>query len=105
MAVNRYDQRKNYEAAEANAIGTEYVRADLLPADDAARVRELLGKYVSQRIAFYLSDKDRTDEARSNTAKLQAELWSAVVHAAPPHINIIVVSEAQSICLRETYAR
>ena len=47
MAVNRYDQRKNYEAAEANAIGTEYVRADLLPADDAARVRELLGKYVS----------------------------------------------------------
>ena len=26
MAVNRYDQRKNYEEAEANAIGTEYVR-------------------------------------------------------------------------------
>src|SRR5208282_4819526 len=31
MAINRYDQRKNYEEAEANAIGTEYVRADLLP--------------------------------------------------------------------------
>ena len=31
MAVSRYDQRKNYEEAEANAIGTEYVRADLLP--------------------------------------------------------------------------
>jgi hypothetical protein len=28
MAINRYDQRKNYEEAEANAIGTEYVRAD-----------------------------------------------------------------------------
>jgi hypothetical protein len=27
MAVSRYDQRKNYEEAEANAIGTEYVRA------------------------------------------------------------------------------
>src|SRR5262245_39386254 len=36
MAVNRYDQRKNYEEAEANAIGTEYARADLLPADDGA---------------------------------------------------------------------
>jgi hypothetical protein len=35
MAVSRYDQRKNYEEAEANAIGTEYVRADLLPARDA----------------------------------------------------------------------
>ena len=32
MAVSRYDQRKNYEEAEANAIGTEYVRAGLLPA-------------------------------------------------------------------------
>jgi hypothetical protein len=39
MGISRYDQRKNYEEAEANAIGTEYVRADLLPAADAARVR------------------------------------------------------------------
>ena len=31
MAVSRYDQRKNYEEAEANAIGTEYVRADSCP--------------------------------------------------------------------------
>ena len=30
MATSRYDQRKNYEEAEANAIGTEYVRAELL---------------------------------------------------------------------------
>ena len=37
MATSRYDQRKNYEEAEANAIGTEYVRADLLPATDAAK--------------------------------------------------------------------
>src|SRR5215467_9651199 len=28
MAISRYDQRKSYEEAEANAIGTEYVRAD-----------------------------------------------------------------------------
>src|SRR5215469_6494084 len=51
MAVSRYDQRKNYEEAEANAIGTEYIRADLLPAEDAAKVRELLKSYVDQRIA------------------------------------------------------
>jgi hypothetical protein len=37
MAVSRYDQRKNYEEAEANAIGTELVRADLLPAEGATR--------------------------------------------------------------------
>ena len=27
MAINRYEQRKNYEESEANAIGTEYSRA------------------------------------------------------------------------------
>src|SRR5881296_3195041 len=53
MAISRYDQRKNYEEAEANAIGTEYVRADLLPAADAAALKELLRKYVAQRALFY----------------------------------------------------
>jgi hypothetical protein len=28
MAISRYDQRKNYEEEEANAIGTEYLRAN-----------------------------------------------------------------------------
>ena len=49
MAINRYDQRKNLEEAEANAIGTEYMRADLLPAADGARVRELLARYTADR--------------------------------------------------------
>src|SRR5262245_20970888 len=52
MAVTRYDQRKNLEEAEANAIGTEYVRADILPAADAAKLRDLLRSYLDQRIAF-----------------------------------------------------
>ena len=38
VAINRYDQRKNYEEAEANAIGTEYLRAGFLPAADATKV-------------------------------------------------------------------
>jgi hypothetical protein len=31
MATNRYDQRKNFEEGEANAIGTELLRSDLYP--------------------------------------------------------------------------
>ena len=37
MAVDRYNQRKNYEEEEANAIGTEYLRVGLLPAADVAK--------------------------------------------------------------------
>ena len=55
MAINRYDLRKNYEEAEANAIGTEYVRLDFLPAADAANAKALLVKYLDQRILFYQS--------------------------------------------------
>jgi hypothetical protein len=45
MAVNDNHQRRNYEAAEANAIGTEYIRADFLPTDDGKKARELLSRY------------------------------------------------------------
>jgi hypothetical protein len=83
MAVTRYDQRKNYEAAEANAIGTAYVRADLLPAKDANDVRRLLKGYLDQRVLFYLTrDEHQTNQIDSNTAELQANLWSAASRAA-----------------------
>jgi hypothetical protein len=81
MAVNRYDQRKNYEEAEANAIGTEYLRADLLGDDDAAKVRELLGAYIRQRISFYLGNEGSIGYANANLSKLQDELWSVVANA------------------------
>jgi hypothetical protein len=79
MATERYDQRKNFEEAEANAIGTELLRADLLPPDDAARVRKLLGDYLDQRIVFYIN-KDDAERARidQRTSQLQGELWAAV---------------------------
>ena len=79
MAIIRYDQRKNLEAAEADAIGTEYVRADFLPAADAARVRSLLRNYLDQRVLFYKTRDDRQlREIDAATGKLETDLWSAV---------------------------
>lgn len=79
MAMNRYDQRKIYEQAEANAIGTEFLRADLLPDDSAVRVRELLKKYLSQRIAFFeIGDGNLLAQISHDTNQLQKELWSVV---------------------------
>jgi hypothetical protein len=79
MAISRYDQRKTYEEEEANAIGTEYVRADLLPAANAAKVRTLLSKYLDQRILFYGSrTENELRQIDATTAKLQTELWDTV---------------------------
>jgi hypothetical protein len=83
MAVTRYDQRKNYEEAEANAIGTEYLRVGFLPATDATRVRELLKSYLDQRVLFYTTRNTRQlAQINSATAQLQTDLWSVVQAAA-----------------------
>jgi hypothetical protein len=96
MALSRYDQRKNYEEAEANAIGTEYVRVGLLPAVDAARVRVLLRNYLDQRILFYQTrDERQLQQINASTAQLQAELWSAVkapAAAQPTPVVALVLS-------------
>ena len=83
MAITRYDQRKTYEEAEANAIGTAYARADLLPAADGARVRALLKSYLDQRVLYYVTQDERVlHEVDAKTARLQNQLWSAVVTPA-----------------------
>ncbi len=53
MASSRYDQRKNYEEDEANAIGTAYARADLLPSADAVKMHQLFREYLDLRIRSY----------------------------------------------------
>ena len=98
MAVSRYDQRKNYEAEEANAIGTEYVRAALLPATHAERVRDLLRQYLHQRIRFYETRNQRQlEHVDRDTAALEAELWSAVQSAAAVKPTPVVALATQGM--------
>jgi hypothetical protein len=79
MVVSRYDQRKNYEAEEANAIGTEYVRAGLLPRAEAASAREGLKYYLDQRVLFYeTQDERQLGKIARRTSELQNALWSVV---------------------------
>ena len=91
MAVSRYDERKTFEEGEANAIGTEYLRADLLPAADRARVRALLRSYVDQRVLFYVTrDRQQLRQIGAQTSQLQADLWSAVRASGAAQPNPVV---------------
>lgn len=79
MALSRYEQRKSFEEAEANAIGTEYLRADLLPEVDAMKVKALLRSYLHARIEFYSAGEGAQLSAiDAKTSQLQNELWTAV---------------------------
>jgi len=109
MAIGRYDQRKNYEEAEANAIGTEFVRADLLPAADAARVRALLLSYLDQRVLFYqTTDREQLPQINTQTVKLQSELWAAVrapAVAQPTPIVALAVAGMNDVLNSQGYTQ
>jgi hypothetical protein len=86
MALNRYEQRKNCEEAEANAIGTEYGRADLLPSEVADNVRALLRQYVNLRVSSYTTrEESQIREINRRTEDTQSALWVAVSAAAVAH--------------------
>ena len=109
MAVNRYEQRKNYEEEEANAIGTEYVRAELLPAADAAKVRELLASYLDQRILYYKTQSEQQRQTiDAQTARLQTELWSAVATPAlaqPTPVMALTLSGMNDVLNSQGYTQ
>ncbi|WP_428674198.1 hypothetical protein [Reyranella sp.] len=109
LAAERYNQRKNLEEAEANAIGTAYVRAALLPAADAAKLRPLLKAYLDHRIQYYTAFRDsETRDISKQTAKLQEELWAAVVGpatATPTPIVALVVSGMNEVLNAQGYTQ
>lgn len=82
MAVSRYDQRKVDEAAETNAIATEYRRAELIADPGRTQVRQLLTRYTDERIHYYRAGEIGTGAVDRDLRSLQNSLWSAVADAA-----------------------
>jgi hypothetical protein len=109
MAISRYDLRKTYEEAEANAIGTEYVRADLLPAAEAAKVRALLKSYLEQRVLFYTTrDAQQLSQIDARTARLQADLWAAILApttAQPTPLGALLVAGMNDVLNAQGYTQ
>jgi len=108
MASSRYDQRKNLEEAEANAIGTEYVRADPLPAADRDKVRGLLKQYLDLRIRFYAAAPDGLVKVSADVARLQNDLWSAVTGPAlqkPDPVIALAVAGMNDVLNAQGYAQ
>ena len=109
MATVRYDLRKTYEEAEANAIGTEYVRAGLLPPADAARVQAQLKKYTDLRIQFYRTrNRQELEQINADTAQLQNEMWSAVqapALAQPTPVIALAVSGMNDVLNSQGYTQ
>jgi hypothetical protein len=80
LAASRFDDRRQVVLAEANAIGTTYLRAAMLPQPIATETRDLLRNYVDVRLEA-AQGKDLR-QAISKSEELHNRLWSNAVLAA-----------------------
>lgn len=83
--ISHLDQRRELIIHEANAIGTAYLRLDLLPASQQPEMRRRFGEYVDTRLRVYekLPDLDAADREVAHAAQLQQEIWSDAIAARP----------------------
>lgn len=95
-AAERYELRRQLVVDEANAIGTSYLRLDLLPASRQAALREAYRRYLEARIARtrVLPDVKASEQQMTIATRLQQEIWEGTIAAlaeAPPHATIVVL--------------
>lgn len=81
--AERLDRRRTLAIHEANAIGTAYLRLDLLPPSTQPAVRDSFRRYVDARIATFRAIPDMTamNEADQRAKALQEEIWTRAVSA------------------------
>lgn len=83
-AADRFEARRALITEEANAIGTAWLRLDLLPAAAQPELRGLFRRYLDMRLATYRHVEQREvaldDLADSNV--LQARIWLRAREAA-----------------------
>jgi hypothetical protein len=83
-AASRFEARRHLITQETNAIGTAYLRIDLLSVDDQAPLRALFIQYLDNRLATYSAPNDaKATQAKLQDAQvLQGKIWSLAVVAS-----------------------
>ena len=89
LAASRFDARRSLIMEEANALGTTYLRAGILPEPDRTDIRNLLREYLDVRVHAFQSAKVGGGLAQSEG--LQNRLWSEAVAVGEKSPGSIVV--------------
>ena len=95
-AASRYEMRRQLVVDETNAIGTAYLRLDLLPAASQPALREKFRRYTEARVNVYrvLPDLDASAAQAAIAVTLQNEIWAETLVAlkdAPSQATIVVI--------------
>jgi hypothetical protein len=114
-AMSRLDARRQLIVREVNAIGTAYLRVDLLPESARPGMRRLFREYLDARLLVYdrRSDVATMDDRMARVHQLQQRIWDAAIAAGEhdvsqntarlvlPAVNeMIDVTTARAVALR-----
>jgi hypothetical protein len=106
MAVSRFEVRKQLVLDEANAIGTSYLRTELLPAPENIEIANILREYINLRVQYGTTGNDpkRLESLRKETGRLQNEFWARAVAYGqkdpnPVRVGLLLQSLNQTIDL------
>src|SRR4051794_26223849 len=77
LAVDRFDARRHLVLEEANAIGTAYLRSQLLPEPGRTRMSGLLVRYTDNRLALAKARPDRVAPLLAADEALTVDIWAA----------------------------
>jgi hypothetical protein len=105
MASERFDTRRGLVLAEANSVGTTYLRAGYLPEPSSSEIRNALREYVPLLIVNNEMSDVRKKIGRSG--QLHAQLWSIAEELArtTPQSDVLalfIVSLNETIDLHAT---
>lgn len=83
-SMSRLDFRRDLIVKEANAIGTAYLRIDLLPPDSQGPLRHMFREYLDTRLSAYASlpSPEAAEAQFRKSEQMQSQLWAYAVAAA-----------------------
>ncbi len=97
-AADRFEARRHLITDEANAIGTAYLRLDLLPVASQPELRNLFYAYTGLRARIYHDAKEPSvvHQRLSQAEQLQKQIWEQTLQAArapdaPAHAMMLLV--------------
>ena len=88
LAASRFDARRMAVLKEANAIGTTYLRAQLLPETQRTEIAQLLREYVEVRV--HATEEGQTSQAMKRSEELHERLWTQAAAAAEKDTHSVV---------------
>jgi len=87
MAANRFDARRQLVTNEANAVGTTYLRLQLVDEPNRTTLSRLLLLYLDARLAFFSAgtDKNAITRADARTGAIETKMWNALSLSVRSH--------------------